>query len=117
MTVKALSVKQPWAGMIYRGEKPIETRTWPTDYRGDVLICSSKKPAMHPAGYALCIAEICGCRRMKKTDEAAAGCEVYPGAYAWELRNIRKLKRPFPVKGALGIFNLEVDPERMETEA
>jgi hypothetical protein len=32
--MKALSVKQPWANMIASGKKTIETRKWPTDYRG-----------------------------------------------------------------------------------
>lgn len=42
--MKALSVKQPWAGMIAQRIKPIETRVWATDYRGELLICASKKP-------------------------------------------------------------------------
>jgi hypothetical protein len=49
----ALSIKQPWANMIISGEKTIETRTWSTDFRGDLLIVSSKTPAIAPAGYAL----------------------------------------------------------------
>jgi hypothetical protein len=116
MEVKAISVKRPWASMIYRGVKTIETRTWATDYRGDVLICSSKKPNIPPAGFALCIAELVRCRRMTKADEGAAGCELYPRAWAWELRNVRKLRRPFPVKGSLGIYSVEIDPGQMETE-
>lgn len=42
--MKALSVKQPWAALIASGQKTIETRTWPTKYRGALLICSSAKP-------------------------------------------------------------------------
>ena len=41
MIVKALSIKQPWAGMIACGAKPIEYRSWKTPYRGDLLICAS----------------------------------------------------------------------------
>lgn len=38
--VRALSWKQPYADMMLQGK--IETRLWPTNYRGLVLICASK---------------------------------------------------------------------------
>lgn len=38
----ALSVRQPWAWLIVNGFKPVENRTWPTPYRGPVLIHASK---------------------------------------------------------------------------
>ena len=37
--MKALSVRQPWAGLIAAGLKTIEVRPRPTHYRGDLLIC------------------------------------------------------------------------------
>jgi hypothetical protein len=40
----ALSVKQPWAELIARGEKRIEYRSWRTNHRGDLLIVASKSP-------------------------------------------------------------------------
>lgn len=33
-----LSIRQPWAELILSGKKPIEYRTWTTDYRGPVLL-------------------------------------------------------------------------------
>lgn len=39
----ALTIKQPWASLIVRGGKDIENRSWPTRYRGPVLIHASKK--------------------------------------------------------------------------
>lgn len=41
--IKALSWKQPWASLMLPPHNKIETRTWPTRYRGLVLICASKK--------------------------------------------------------------------------
>ena len=41
--MKALSVKEPWASLIRSGKKTIETRTWNTNYRGKLLICTSQK--------------------------------------------------------------------------
>jgi len=107
--MKAISVKQPWASMIIRGQKTIETRTWATKYRGDLLIVSSKNPriAGHPTGRALGVVALTDCRPMVKADEAGARCELYPGAYAWELKNVR-LIMPFEVRGQLGIYDVDL---------
>lgn len=40
--MKALSIRQPWAWLIAQGYKDIENRTWPTRFRGRVLIHASK---------------------------------------------------------------------------
>ena len=106
-TMKALSVKQPWANLLASGQKTIETRLWPTDYRGPILIVSSKTPSIHPAGFALAIAELVDCRPMTPADEAAACCGRYPGAFSWVLRNIRRIDI-FPVRGKLGIYDVDI---------
>ena len=41
--MKALSVRQPWAWAIVAGWKPIENRTWATDYRGPLLIHAGRR--------------------------------------------------------------------------
>lgn len=104
--MKALSIKQPWANMIASGEKTIETRTWSTDYRGPLLIVSSKTPRIEPAGYALAVAKLIDCRPMTKDDEDEACCEIYAKAHAWVLTNVRRIK-PFAVKGQLGLYEVE----------
>lgn len=43
----ALSIKQPFASLIIGGVKPLEIRTWKTNYRGPVLIVAGQK--FHPA--------------------------------------------------------------------
>jgi hypothetical protein len=40
--MKAISIRQPWAWLIVNGFKDIENRTWPTKFRGPVLIHASK---------------------------------------------------------------------------
>jgi hypothetical protein len=107
--VKALSIKQPWANLIASGQKTIETRLWATDYRGPLLIVSSKAPPIKPAGYALAIAELVDCRLMTGSDEVAAHCELYPNAYAWVLANVRSIE-PFSVRGRLGLYDVEYPP-------
>ncbi|KKL91162.1 hypothetical protein LCGC14_1897480 [marine sediment metagenome] len=120
-TIKTLSVKQPWAWAIAEGLKTIETRTWIPNHRGDILIVASLKPdkllldwlveqrgkdilSEILYGKALAIVELVECRPMTKADEDAAMCPVYKGAFAWVLANVRKIEKPYPVKGRLGLY-------------
>ena len=111
--MRALSVKQPWANLIASGLKTIETRTWATAYRGPLLIVSSKRPNIPPAGSAVAIAELVDCRPMTRADEGAACCDVYPNAVSWVLEDVRQI-RPFRVKGALGVFHCAVNPSHLK---
>ena len=40
--MKVISILQPWASLIIEGHKKIETRSWNTKYRGELLIHASK---------------------------------------------------------------------------
>lgn len=42
--MKTITVKQPWASLIVEGLKDIENRTWPTKFRGRVLIHAGATP-------------------------------------------------------------------------
>lgn len=42
--MKTITIKQPWAFLICSGIKDIENRTWPTKFRGRVLVHASAKP-------------------------------------------------------------------------
>lgn len=42
-TIKALSLWQPWASLVALGAKRIETRHWPTHYRGPLAIHAAKR--------------------------------------------------------------------------
>ena len=102
--MKALSIRQPWANLIADGQKTIETRTWTTRYRGMILLCSSRRPNIAPAGCCVAVARLVDCRPMGWADQQAAGCGLYDGAYAWVLEDVRPVQ-PVSVKGALGIFD------------
>lgn len=41
--MKCLSLWQPWASLVVRGMKRCETRSWPTPYRGPIVIHAAKK--------------------------------------------------------------------------
>lgn len=40
--MKGLSLTQPWATLVSSGAKVVETRSWPTSYRGPILIHAAK---------------------------------------------------------------------------
>ncbi len=128
-TYKCLTVLQPFASLIECGKKTIETRTWSTSYRGPLVIhagvrihkgelviagsmrASAKlmaetNPRLYPLGVVVCLVDLVNVRPMVFEDERAAMCELYEGAFAWELKNPRIL-RPKKVKGQLGIWNIE----------
>lgn len=41
--MKVISLLQPWASLVVMGAKKIETRSWNTKFRGEILIHASKK--------------------------------------------------------------------------
>lgn len=41
--MKAISFWQPWGSLVVLGAKKIETRSWPTKYRGPLLIHAAKR--------------------------------------------------------------------------
>lgn len=111
--MKTISVKQPWANFIASGYKTIETRTWNTNYRGKLLIASSQKPHIYPAGYVVALVTLVDCRDMKLEDMDFARCGYRKGLKAWVLDNIRKVK-PIPVKGQLRIYESGIKEEDLE---
>ena len=112
MTYRCLSLHQPWATFIAQGVKLIETRRWATTHRGQLLICSSKKPSVegHFCGYGLALANMIDCRPMREADWRWACCEPYAGAYGWVFDEVTRLD-PFPVKGSQGLFGLYLERE------
>lgn len=121
--IYCLSVRQPWAWLIGQHYKLIETRLWPTSYRGDLLIVASKrlssKEIMAPfyksyavnesvlrRGVSVCVARLADVRPMAASDEKYACCGTYPGAYSWCLENIRTVYA-VPVTGRLKLFKID----------
>ena len=111
--MKALSVKQPWAELIARGEKTIEVRGKATKHRGPLLIVSCKSPAVWKTGCAVAVVDLVDCRPMTKADADAAVRERRRGDQAWVLANPRRVEPPLPIKGQQGIYNVDLDPSRL----
>ena len=104
--MKAISIKEPYATMIYEGKKTIETRTWETKHRGILLLCASKNPKSKISGHAFAVAFLSDIQPMRKRDEFCACCDIYDGAYSWFLVNVEPIE-PFPVKGKLSLFEVD----------
>ena len=121
--MKAISLHQPWASMIARGEKTIETRWWRTHYRGDLLICSTKKPSYSnlPCGFAIAIVDVYDCIPYEMDHAKAAGFNEAKArmtlkmqdnttghCWSWMLRYIERIATPFAVRGRQGFFEVEL---------
>ena len=125
--MKVISVKEPFATLIKDKVKIYETRSWKTNYRGEIYIHASLslsksenvenaskhlKSKINP-GYILCKCELLDCIPMTKefieyiyneTNESEYGRYI-EGRYAWKLKVIEVLKEPIKAKGKLGIWN------------
>ena len=123
--MKAITIKQPWASLIVDGVKDIENRTWPTNYRGLVLVHSSKaididavykiscidgelarkvwhdlNDNKYPTGAIIGTVNIIDCYNYHTSPWAEIGC------YNWVLANPVKFDKPIlNVKGKLSFWN------------
>ena len=125
--MKVLSIKEPFATLIKDGVKIYETRSWKTNYRGEIYIHASlslsKSERVESAnkylkseikpGFILCKCELVDWIPMtdefikyinKETSEYDYGL-YSEGRYAWKLKVLEVLDEPIPAKGKLGIWN------------
>lgn len=128
--MKVLTIREPFATLIKNKVKYIETRSWKTNYRGELYIHSGLTKLSKDVkerknlselyseddlkyGYIICKCNLVDCIYM--TDEfikeekeknpnnfIAGRYEV--GRYAWVLDDIEPIK-PIEAKGKLGIWN------------
>lgn len=115
--MKALSVHPYFAMSIVVGIKTVEIRTWKTDYRGDILICSTaqKIHGMIPS-HALGVVRLADVvpfdrnKHLKAADIEPSGIDKDFKGYAWILEDPRVIK-PIPVKGKLSLWNFDRENE------
>jgi hypothetical protein len=128
--MKVLSLRQPWASLVKEKIKTIETRSWYTNYRGELYIHASKtkvsskdKKIMDLVnllntkdleyGFIILKCKLVNCIYMDeafinliKNNDVEYLCGEYKsGRYAWILEDIEPLKNPTYVNGKLGIWN------------
>ncbi len=138
VTVKAISLHQPWASLMAMGVKHYETRSWSTNYRGKLVICSAKKNTKQqrlnyeklasileidltqtpwdslPLGKAIAVVNLTDCIKMtpefiEAQSESEQLCGHWePGRFAWKLDNIQPLSSPIPIKGQQGLWDVHL---------
>lgn len=142
--MRAISLWQPWAELVMRGLKQVETRGWSIDHRGAIAIHASKK-IFRPQqvtqacraqmlqdgvdsyflkyGVVLCIVDIVDCLPAHEAVSYLSERELTYGDYdegkgprfAWKLENVRVLPTPIELAGHQGIFHWK-DGERVLAE-
>ena len=122
--MKALSIHPYYAAAIASGEKDVEVRTWKTDYRGDIVICSTRQKIKgFIPSHALCVvklADVVPFTRSHLKRALMTASEYEPGLYAWILDDVRIIK-PVPVKGKLSLWEYDgaieyIQPAETEAE-
>ncbi len=138
--MKVLSLTEPGATLIKEKKKLIETRSWKTNYRGELYIHGSNAPFFKlwkddeevlklikniPLSYGkiICKCKLVDCiymtkeyvEEMKKRNYQEYICGLYEeGRYAWILEDIKPLKTPIDAKGQLNIWNYYNEFEIMD---
>lgn len=114
--MKALTVCQPYADMIARGEKIIENRNWPTSYRGPMAIHAGKSRAwLDPEdlderpdmafGAVVATAVLVDCVRVEDLAYHLMDREDANGPWCWVLSDVRPLVPPVAARGAQGLWD------------
>lgn len=124
--LRVLTLKEPWASLIAAKVKTIETRSWKTNYRGEIFIHTGLKKVPVPQEveadysqlnpYPGCIIAKCNLtdciymdeefiKRVKESGIKNYVCGRYEvGRYAWILEDVEYIE-PMPARGRLGLWN------------
>lgn len=131
--MKAITISQPFASLIASGQKFVENRTWPTNYRGPIAIHAGKglqyldkdELKAYPHGCIIAVAELTECVTKSKISLAMradighmkAQCsnkswaqlhrhKHTEGPWCWIIENVKTIQ-PVAIRGAQGIWNWE----------
>ena len=121
--VKVLSIREPYASLIKLKIKTIETRSFKTNYRGELYIHASlsksnvgdelSKLVMPMYGKIICKCKLVDCvlmtenyvKEIKEKMPMEYKCGLYEaGRYAWILESVEEIDA-IEAKGNLGIWN------------
>ncbi len=138
--MKVLSLTEPCATLIKEKKKLIETRSWKTNYRGELYIHASTTSIPKDwkentefmslvdsvplnFGNIICKCKLVDCiymtkeyvEKMKTNNHQEYICGKFEeGRYAWILENIIPLENPIKAKGQLNIWNYYNEFEIMD---
>ena len=129
LTIKTVSLWQPWASLMAAGIKLHDVRHWAPAHRGPIAIHAAKTidvvgapedlcvaalgvrwRQLLPIGMVLAVGELTACveasrlyERLTRADKEAGN--FAPGHFAWRIEKPRALKAPIPLAGRQGLFN------------
>lgn len=131
--MKALTVWEPWATFISDGIKVYETRSWSTNFRGNLAIHAGKQwtkdqdqalrnlASRHEEilpyldyewhfGSVLVACRLVACHPVERIRGKLSSLELALGNYnaerfAWELEIIKHPPEPIPAKGSQGLWD------------
>jgi hypothetical protein len=117
--IRALTIRQPWAAAIAHGDKRIENRTWPTQYRGPLLIHAGAAPDPSPGPLAaaavrgrpvdrravVAVARLTDCHQ----DDGPCTRWSEPHAWHWVLDEVTPLPVPVVCPGARKLWTPPTD--------
>ena len=132
--MKCLSVSQPFAELIILGKKTIELRKWNTNYRGELLIHAPLKIRKEDVkrlkidkkivtGAIVGKVEIYDVKKYDsqkqvKSDQKFhfASKNFHDRTYGFLLKNAKAFRVPIPVKGQLGLFEVELPKTKIKNK-
>jgi len=141
MSLRAISLWQPYATAMAKKLKKNETRSWPTSHRGELAICASKHrpsdaelghdPALIaaaktvPYGKVLCVVILQDCVPSEEFNQINVKCgrprplaqaerdlgDYSAGRWIWMTDDCQELAEAVPVVGHQGLFFLPSEVE------
>lgn len=133
MTLRALTLRQPWASAVALGLKAIETREWAHAHRGPIAIHAGKglddedraawdrlwrffpgRFALEelPRGAVVAVADLVDVVRMTPTWIESVPEHELPfggygeGRFGWVLKNVHAVQPPVPARGFQQLWSL-----------
>jgi predicted transcriptional regulator len=109
--MRALTVRQPWAGLIVAGVKAVENRTWrpPADVIGERIAIHAGRHAVDACSYGVDTSArgaIVGTVRIVDVVRDAESVWAQPDCWHWMLDEASALTVPVPAKGRLGLWEV-----------
>ncbi|MDZ4812103.1 MAG: ASCH domain-containing protein [Pseudomonadota bacterium] len=127
--MKCLTICQPYAHLIVTGAKRVENRSWPTRYRGPLLIHAGVSRAWMDCADAHMVrcygeplvfgavvgrAQLVECVLLTEITHPRI-CKRFPwlrkhdhaeGPWCWVLEDVERFMVPTPIRGRLGLFDV-----------
>ena len=109
--MRAITIRQPWAELIVRGDKDVENRSWRTRHRGPLLIHAGARAhrgllGQHGVSDDAVRSAIIGVVDVVDCTQDRTSAWHVEGAWGWYLARAKRFKKPIPMKGRRGLFDV-----------